>query len=679
MRTLLVFAQQPGLPAALRAVLDPERYRVLWQSDAGAGQLLLSPGLVDACILDADLTDIEPIRTVERLHRLLPACPILIYAAVKQWEWEEEAYLLGVQQVLTKPVRSRLLHTHLERLWEAQHRTLPPAAAPPLPAEVGAPDPARHPPEALEVMREFSRILTHSLCSEALLKQFLHLLREVLGVNRSAIFLRFVPSAPPASAGFPGDTGVPVAAPPGRLRVACSQGINPGLLDRFELSLESGIGAYTHRQGRILKRQSPAALADREIQQEFDLLGTQVAIPVLDRERLLGIALFDDRLTGEPFTSEELGLTFHLLEELGLAIRNISLHDQLAAGHQMMSAVLGQLDGGCVVVGRDLDLLHVNRAAHACLARPDRPAAPLEFRDLPQALASRLFEVLKTGTPVPPFKYRWPHRPNATFRVRITPFCQPGAATANAALLLVEDISELERSHQLEVEAANLRLAKVIAEHLAHEIGNSLVPISTYQQLLSKKYSDPEFRENMTQAMEEGVKRISRLTNQMLFMARDSAQRDQRISIRQMIEEAFGEAKINQPASQAQLHLDDGHDLACLGNAKELKHAFSEVMLNALQANPSDPQVWVRLLADTDGEGCHWVRVEVEDAGSGFSTAAAPKALDPFFTTHTVGLGLGLTVTRKIIETHQGKIEIVQPAHGKRGGVRISLPAADAD
>jgi nitrogen fixation/metabolism regulation signal transduction histidine kinase len=50
----------------------------------------------------------------------------------------------------------------------------------------------------------------------------------------------------------------------------------------------------------------------------------------------------------------------------------------------------------------------------------------------------------------------------------------------------------------------------------------------------------------------------------------------------------------------------------------------------------------------------------------------------PFYTTRNVGLGLGLTVTRKIIETHHGKLELVPPATGRSGIVRISLPLDSA-
>ena len=78
--------------------------------------------------------------------------------------------------------------------------------------------------------------------------------------------------------------------------------------------------------------------------------------------------------------------------------------------------------------------------------------------------------------------------------------------------------------------------------------------------------------------------------------------------------------------------------------------------------------------AEASGNGLQGLQIEVQDNGAGFTPEAAQKASAPFFTTRNVGLGLGLTVSRKIIETHRGKLEIVAPKSGHAGVVRISLP-----
>jgi C4-dicarboxylate-specific signal transduction histidine kinase len=82
----------------------------------------------------------------------------------------------------------------------------------------------------------------------------------------------------------------------------------------------------------------------------------------------------------------------------------------------------------------------------------------------------------------------------------------------------------------------------------------------------------------------------------------------------------------------------------------------------------------VRLQTGTDSEGGQNVQIEVQDNGAGFTAEAAGKVPSPFFTTRNVGLGLGLTVSQKIIETHHGKMEIIPPQTGQHGVVRVSLP-----
>ena len=176
-------------------------------------------------------------------------------------------------------------------------------------------------------------------------------------------------------------------------------------------------------------------------------------------------------------------------------------------------------------------------------------------------------------------------------------------------------------------------------------------------------------------ALADGVKRVSRLVNQMRFLACDALVSQEAFPLAPLLEEAYQEACKYQPAKAAQLKYDTGSKpIVLTGDRAALKHALAEVMLNALQANPADPKIGVRLHAESSGNGLPGLQIEVQDNGAGFTPEAAQKACAPFFTTRNVGLGLGLTVSRKIIETHRGKLEIVAPKSGQAGVVRISLP-----
>ena len=684
MKTLLVLAQHPEQVETLRNALENQGFRVVHRTSWEEAEPLLVHGLAHACLLDADMTGVQTIWLVEKIRRVLPRLPVLICSSATPWELEEEAYVKGVNHILNKPIRGRLFSALLARMMDDKSLPAAPTSSSTSSnttqliestsrnvATTASTSPT------LEILRDYSSILTHSLNAEGMLKQFLLFLRETLGVNRAAIFLRNQ-ETPLGGGGLSPESR--------RLRSACAIGLAAGLLEHFELSFDAGLGGQVFRLGRIVRRGSEEIRADLEAQKEFELLGAQVAVPILDRETVVGLAVFDGRVTGEPLLNHELELIFHLLEHVGLGIRNIWLHEQVAANNEMMADVLRELNSACVVIGRDLAIIHANKAARKLFGHTGARAGDLEFTDLPQALGGKAYQVLKTGSAIEPFRHQIEESGRVTtFRVNIVPFQRQGTALPNAALLVVEDLTQGELLQKLEMEASNLRLVRTMADRMAHEVGNALVPLSTHQQLLSDKYRDPEFRASLDLALADGVRRISRLTSQMRFLARDNIVSTEAFPLGPLIEEAYQEAQKYQPVKSARLKFEDSGKPAIVnGDRAALKHALAEVLLNALQSNPSDPQIGVRLQAPavlengkasspsaTEEAG---LKIEIQDNGSGFSPEIAKRVPSPFYTTRNVGLGLGLTVTRKIIESHQGHLEIVPSKTGQSGLVRISLP-----
>ena len=242
---------------------------------------------------------------------------------------------------------------------------------------------------------------------------------------------------------------------------------------------------------------------------------------------------------------------------------------------------------------------------------------------------------------------------------------------------MAEDLTQSEQLRRLEVEAANLRLVRTMADRLTHEIGNAMVPLSTHQQLLADKCKDPEFRASLDVALADGVKRVTRLINQMRFLARDACVSQEAFPLAPLIEEAYR----GSPQTSARQSRRSS-------NAKTKQQAdrrYRRPRRAETCADRSDAQRPAGESRPTRKSACactrnptatalHGLQIEVQDNGTGFTPEAAQKAPSPFFTTRNVGLGLGLTVSRKIIETHHGKLEILPPQSGQSGMVRISLP-----
>jgi nitrogen-specific signal transduction histidine kinase len=674
MKTILVLSSHPDFAENIRAGLSAEQYRTIHRLNVEEAEPLLAHDLAQICILDNGLTGVEAVWNLDRLRRFNRRIPVIVFADATPADWEEEAFLRGISHVLAKPIRPRLLNAVIDGLAGSQLQPPRPAASAPTGDTVFLPRPAEpmtgsrfsNATQTLDVIHGFSSILTHSLNAEAMLKQFLQFLREIMSVNRAAIFIHH----PDTSL-----AGSDVAPDNRRLRSAAAIGVASGLLEHFELSLDSGIGEQVSKLGRILRRDSDEARADAEVQKEFELLGARVAVPIANRDTVIGVAIFDGRVTGEPLVNVELELIFHLLEQLGLALRNIWLHDQLASNHEMMTSVLRELNSACVVVDRELKILHANKAAQRYFSRRGARRGQLEFSDLPAALGAKIYQVLKTGAALEPFRWQ-PEAGNTLLKISVLPFQHGNAMVPVSALLLAEDLTESEQLSRLETEATSLRLIKSMAYRLVNEIGNAMVPISTHHQLLPENFQDAEFRKSLDAALGEGIRRISRLNSQMRFLARDGHLEQETFTIGDLVKDAYQEATKQPTAGLPRLKFEEpARPMMLAGDRKALKHALAEIMLNALQANPQNPEIGVSVKpAQLTGRPA--LNIEIQDTGAGFNAEAAKKVPTPFFSTRHNGLGLGLTVSQKIIETHRGKMEIVP---SDSGVVRVSLPTEPAE
>ena len=101
----------------------------------------------------------------------------------------------------------------------------------------------------------------------------------------------------------------------------------------------------------------------------------------------------------------------------------------------------------------------------------------------------------------------------------------------------------------------------------------------------------------------------------------------------------------------------------------QLKHAVLNLVLNALQATPAEGKVVIGVRGDAEG-----LAIDVRDTGEGMAEDVLPRALEAFFTTREGGTGLGLPITRRIVEAHGGTLAI-RSREGEGTVATVSLPA----
>ena len=633
MKTLLVISRHPGFAAAIGVGLDASEWRVRSGTSAAVGIEETGPAMIDGVVLDdpgADMT-----ASVDRLVRAFSGVPVVV--AVSDASAVDAALAAGATIGFTKPLRIGLLAEWLRR----QARRDPGASA--APATV-APEAAvsSRPLAALEQIAGLSAVAERVLDSQALAREFLLHVRDLAGCNRAGIFL--------CDANEDSDA-LPCAFATGSLPAGA-------------LRLAGGIGGQLARTGRVLRRDE----ADAEAQREFADLGAEYAVPILDRRKLVGVALLDRRVTGEPFSADELILLFKAFEMLGLALTRARHHEAVAAAEALASGVFDTLETACVVVAADLSLAHVNPAARSRFGLSERAV----LQDLPAPIVAKVFTALRDGVELPRFRFVSKEANGPVYEVSVKRVTVAREGGERAALLTIDDVTNRERERADELGAHQDRLVRSMAEHLAHEMGNTLVPLSTGQQLMAAGDVDAEMMKGLESVFGDSVRRIERLTGQMQLLSREGLRDLEEVVLGRLLSDALADASRRAKRSDAELVVRGEEALVVMAERGALGEALTEILLNALQsAAKSRIEVEVRPVEDM-------IEIDLRDSGPGFSGEALMRATEPFYSGRAVGMGLGLAVARRVVELHGGRL-IAQPADGGRGGcVRLVMPRQPA-
>jgi len=209
---------------------------------------------------------------------------------------------------------------------------------------------------------------------------------------------------------------------------------------------------------------------------------------------------------------------------------------------------------------------------------------------------------------------------------------------------------------------------------IAHEIRNPLGIVRSSAEVLAKKTNpDPSKIQKLSRIIVEEATRLSSILTDFLDFARPRSPNPKAIDVRDVIARVKNNLEEEIQARRIQW-LDqqlNGFHPIIMGDADLLYQAFLNVAMNSFEAMKDGGT----LIISVSQEGSK-IRVDFADDGHGIREDDLPKIFTPFFTTHQMGTGLGLSVVHNIIIAHGGDVS-VQSREGQGAEFTISLPAED--
>lgn len=245
-------------------------------------------------------------------------------------------------------------------------------------------------------------------------------------------------------------------------------------------------------------------------------------------------------------------------------------------------------------------------------------------------------------------------------------------------LVVLEDITEQKQMEETMIQTDKLSALGIMASSFAHEVNNPLATINVYAEDLIDRIQggdedlDEEEMEHYLRKIKENTERCKRITGNLLNFSRKNDWTDDRIRVKEIIENSVSlvEHQLKKQRIQLEIHVDEGLP-AVNGDGLKLMQVIVNLINNAVDAMESEG----KLIVSASVSSQEAVSIKVTDSGHGIPAEAMDKLFDPFFTTKPVGkgTGLGLSVCYGIIQQFGGSITIdSKPSEGTTVEIQLS-------
>ncbi|MGQ9687551.1 MAG: response regulator [Desulfobaccales bacterium] len=657
---ILVVDDDPATLELVREILSTN-YRITTASSVEEAQKHLQDARYDLVLTDMVMPragGLELLKYV-RLHHA--DIPVIVFTGYANFQDAVNAVKLGALDYLTKPIQIDILNHTISRALEyrrlsRQQKDL----------EVifqGAEALGWQAFDLLSGTREAPQIntLRQSLAQGGTLQEagrgFLAGIERLLGATRTSIFLY-----DDKADAF---TGLAAKGPAAKARMAAA------------------VPAETTLMGLVAEQRRPLLVVDHDLDQRVILLTRRypyrtrsfMIIPLIG-SKFWGVLNITDHREEHPFTPRDLFLGWLCGRFLVETLESRETPLLVAAPSEFGRLLAEHVSQGVAVVDKSLHILQANQALRSLLGTKEE----LEGKKIATllGLSPREQETLKNvlswviehqePQELATLKCSLESGQTRFLGVRLIPSLQ--SQKANQAILILEDLSELEKLKQRLHLYEHLAIMGKLSLCVAHELNNPLDGVYRYLTLAQKKKDDPEEVERYLIEAQKGLQKMSNTIRSLLTSANPLKAPRTSDNLLNLIQDAVKIMmfQANEQRVRVSLHLTEEFRQVVVDS--DLYHVFINIIKNALQAMPHGG----KLTVDGQVEQTDFV-IHFQDTGPGISSEALEQIFTPFYSTKdgAQGLGLGLPICRKILERYAGQLIVEnRPEQGAR--VTILLP-----
>jgi|Deesub1362A_J573_1020465.scaffolds.fasta_scaffold01531_6 PAS domain S-box-containing protein len=406
-------------------------------------------------------------------------------------------------------------------------------------------------------------------------------------------------------------------------------------------------------------------------------------VPLVTRDRAIGLILVDNLFTGKPINDEDLRFLTELTSHIASAIENARLFESVSLAEAELKHIFESISDMVFFTDKDFNIRRVNKAVIERTGKSEKELigekcykvfhgrdAPWEECPHLKTIESKRPQVVEIEDPYL----------GGTFVVSNSPILD-SMGNLLGTVHISRDITELHNLRERVEHTEKMAALGELAARVAHEIRNPLVSIGGFARRLERRLSGDlhEYAEIIVNEVE----RLENILKEILGFVRGSRPTKECVDINKLINSTIDlvMASISERGNRLVKELS-ASPIMLEVDPDRIRDAILNIITNANQATKNGTitvKTWIK-----HDEAV----IEISDTGCGIRPDVRKNIFNPFFTTKPQGTGLGLAVTHKIIQEHDGRIhfetvceEEKDETRGIKGGTtfKIYLPLRRAD
>ncbi len=384
-------------------------------------------------------------------------------------------------------------------------------------------------------------------------------------------------------------------------------------------------------------------------------LGTKAfgIVPLITRDKAIGIILVDNLFTERPIKDDDLLFLMGFASHIASAIENAKLFENISLAESELKNIFESISDLVFFTDKDSTIRRINQAVVKRIGKSEAEIIgekcykifhgknePLETCPHRKTLETKKSCVEEIEDP----------HLGGTFVISNSPILD-SAGNLLGTVHIARDVTELRDLRERVASAERMAALGELAAKVAHEIRNPLISVGGFARRLEKRLTGDTAE--YAKIIVNEVTRLESILKEILGFVKSSTAVKSRTNINELVDDAVNliTPEIEEKGNSIIKNISEAPIIAVI-NPDKIKEALLNIIKNANQSTENGTIQVSTSIEDKEAV------IEISDTGCGIRKEDRKNIFNPFFTTRSQGTGLGLAVTHKIIQEHNGRIKV---------------------